>query len=86
MAGFHGVALLGHQLRDAAGDLRADHDVIGGHHAGERQRRRRPAGVPPGAIANTGNDNDWDQAQETFHGIKTIVSNTCLTLSSGEGG
>jgi hypothetical protein len=82
LPGFHRLALLGHQLRDAAGDLRADHDVIGGHHASERQRRRWPAGVPPAPVRDADDDNEWDQTQQAFHGIKTIVSNTCLTVQA----
>ena len=61
------VALLGLELGDAPGDLRADHDVIRGHDAGQGERGRRAAGVPPRADGEADDQQQSDRAQQAFH-------------------
>ena len=50
----HDVALLHAKVVDAAANLRADDDVVGGHHAGEDERDRLATEVEVGAGAESG--------------------------------
>ena len=73
LVGLHHVALFHEELRDAAGDLRADDDVVGGDDAGEDEGNRPRAAVP--VVAGAG---DEDQQDERANDALHVDSNDCI--------
>jgi len=69
LAFLHRVPLVDHQLVDASGDLRADHDFMRRDDAGEDDFGRATVAVP--VVASASDDGEQhDDTKKTFHGFK----------------
>jgi hypothetical protein len=73
LAGFHLIAFVDVQLLDAPGNLRADHDVIGGDDAREDKGHRARGGPP--VVTAAGDDEQQDEgAKDALH----VELNNCI--------